>query len=88
MKTAVKSGNQTVQTMNESARELVRRGAQLMVQGGISGSSAASDSRRLLEHFCKITKTDMVLDPSVTPKPESAAQFICACQRRASRSST
>ena len=83
MKTAVKSGNQTVQTMTESARELVRRGAQLMVQGGISGSSAVLDSRRLFEHFCKITKTDMVLNPSVTPKPESAAQFICACKRRA-----
>lgn len=84
MKTAVKSGNQTVQTMTESARELVRRGAQLMVQSGISGSSAAFESRRLFEHFCKITKTDMVLNPSVTPNPESAAQFICACQRRAS----
>lgn len=69
--------------MTESARELMRRGTRLIAQSGIDSSSAAFDSRRLLEHFCKITKTDMVLNPSVTPKPETDAQYIRACQRRA-----
>ena len=71
--------------MAESARELMRRGTRLIAQSGVDSSSAALDSRRLLEHFCKITKTDMVLNPSVTPKPETDAQYIRACQKAGGR---